>query len=69
MPPSPRKPLNVEGAALVLINRYGDDCAMVAFLRALHCTRRNDEAAAREWRLVCRRVVELHFAPRRGPAH
>ena len=64
-----RKPVNVERTAWYLIRRFGDDSAVVAFRRAQQCAARNDEASSREWHLVTRRVVELHFAQPQGPAH
>lgn len=64
-----RKPLDVDRTAWFLIRRYGDDSALVAFRRSQHCAARNDADSCREWRLVTRRVVELHFARPQGRAH
>jgi hypothetical protein len=61
--------LDIDRAALFLMRRYGNDCAVVAFHRSRCCARQRLETAERDWRLVLRRVIELHFANPRGPVH
>ena len=64
-----RTPINIDRTAWTLIRRFGDDSAKVAFERVRVCADRGDEASAEEWRLVVHKVVELHFAPSKGPIH
>lgn len=63
------KPLDINRAAWFLIRRYGDECAKVAFLRSRRCQCCGDQMGASEWKLVTRKVVELHFARPRGRLH
>ena len=57
-----RRPLPIDRAAVLLIRRFGDDCAIIARRRMAACLARGDHLTALEWELVLRRVVELHFA-------
>lgn len=66
---SARRHLDINKAAVYLIRKHGEDSAVVAYSRAMCCRCRQDHAAEREWLAVVERVVELHFAPRRGPLH
>lgn len=61
--------INVDRAAVVLIRRFGDDCATVAHNRAMFCSARGDAQGAAEWKAVLRRVTDLHFAPRPDRVH
>lgn len=60
------KPLNIDRAAWFLIRCYGDDCAKAAYQRLLNCQGSGDKTGAGEWKLVMRRVVELHFCSPKG---
>lgn len=65
----PRKYPDIDRMAWFLVRRYGDDSAKVAYSRQQRCAERNDEAGAGTWKLVVRKIAELHFAPPRGPLH
>lgn len=57
---------SIDQAAWLLIRKYGDCSAVEAFRRSQCCRQMGDEAAAAEWRLVMKKVVELHFQQRSG---
>ncbi len=62
--------LNIDRAARFLIHSYGDECAKIAYQRLVNCQDQGDHAAASAWRLVMRKVVDLHFRrPSRGRIH
>lgn len=63
------KRLDIDRAALFLIKKHGDESAKVAYCRANCCRCQGDEIAEHEWRLVVKRIAELHFAPRLGHVH
>ncbi len=63
------RPLDIDQTAWLLIRKYGDDCAVVAQARSQCCARHQDLQRSAEWRLVVHKVIELHFAPRKGPLH
>lgn len=58
----PSPPLDIDRAAWFLSRRFGDDCALVAYHRALACARTGDKKSEAEWRHVVRRLIETHFA-------
>lgn len=62
-----RVSIDIDKAAAFLILKYGDDSAVVAYNRANCCRCRGDSQSEREWHAVLKRVVELHFEPRKGP--
>jgi len=62
-------PMDIDRAAVVLILKYGDDSAVVAFNRANCCRCRGDSGSERQWHAVLQRVIELHFEPRNGALH
>ena len=55
------KPIPVDRAATVLIRRFGDDCAMVAWNRAKACMELGESRAAAEWQMVLRRLFAVYF--------
>ncbi len=55
---------SIDRAALLLIRKYGDDCAVEAYRRSSCCAYQGLGREAAEWRAVMRRVVALHFARR-----
>ncbi len=65
----PGSPLNIDRAAWFLVRRYGDDSAIVAFRRAQMSALQNNKVAEGEWRLVLRKIIDLHFAKPDGPGH
>ena len=63
------KPLDIERAAWFLSRRYGDDCALVAYRRALACAQSGRRKHEAEWRQVMRRLIDVHFAIDKRPLH
>lgn len=65
-----RRPLpSIDRAAWLLIRKFGDDSAIEAFRRSECCRCGGDALAAAEWRLVLRKVIQLHFDRPSGPSH
>jgi hypothetical protein len=69
MNPAASKLIDIDRVAVLLIRRFGEDSALVAYAREQFCLARGDRHLAAQWRLVLRRVVSLYFTPRRGLLH
>ncbi|MCB1506437.1 MAG: hypothetical protein KDJ47_15780 [Hyphomicrobiaceae bacterium] len=63
------KPIDINRAAWCLIQRYGDDCAKVAYARSRCCRCLGDPRGEGEWKLVIEKVVQLHFSTPSGKLH
>lgn len=62
-------PLDIDRAVSFLVRKYGCCGLGVALERAELCARRDDMAAAREWRSVADRLHTLLNAQPEGPLH
>ncbi len=65
----PRRPLETDRAVSFLLRKHGCCGLGVALERAELCARRDDIAAAREWRSVAARLDALLNADPEGPLH
>lgn len=64
-----RSPLDIGRAARFLMQRYGDDSAIVALHRAQHSAGLDDAVAASEWHSVGAALKAYIFAEPSGPLH
>lgn len=63
------KPIPIDRAAVMLIRRFGDDCAIMAWQRAKTCMALGEHRAAAEWQLVLRRLLNVYFVHRPDILH
>jgi hypothetical protein len=61
-----KKPVDIDRLAVILMSKFGDDCAEIALLRSRCCASRHDVHWQTVWLRVMQRLMETYFAERRG---